>query len=328
MSRKVIDLSVWNNGSPIDWKVVKENVDGIILRIGYRGYGSSGSLKMDSKFKEYANNCVKYNIPFGVYWFAQEITELESIETAKYIANILKNYKLSYPIYYDVEYSGAKNNTGRADSLRKNTRTNCAVAFCEEIKKLGYIAGVYASEDWFNNKLDFHKLKDYSIWCSKWNNDDGTASLRPNIKYNIWQYTSKGTIQGIKGNVDISLDESAFITNDKSIEDIANDVISGKYGNGQDRKDKLIAEGYDYIAVQDKVNELINLDKYLSTLIVGDIVTLRSDAVYYNGESIPQWVKNSKLYIREIKTNNNIVISTLKNGDITGIVNRKYLTKI
>lgn len=257
MSKKVIDLSSWNQDSKIEWEVLKETVDGIIIRIGYRGYGSSGTLKTDSMFKKYADNCVKYGIPFGVYWYAQDVTQMEAILSAKYVIKVLKKYKLSYPVYYDVEYSGAPNNSGRADSISKMMRTNCAIAFCEQIKSSGLESGIYASEEWFNKMLYFDKLKGYSIWCAKWNNDDGTIGNPPVIKYDIWQYTSKGSICGINKRVDVSLDKSAFINSKKSIEDVARDVIKGVYGNGKKRKDLLIKAGYNYEEVQKKVNELL-----------------------------------------------------------------------
>lgn len=332
MSRKIIDLSIWNSGGSIDWKSVKKDIDGVILRIGYRGYGE-GTLKTDSKFKEYANNCVKYNIPFGVYWFAQEITEKESKETAEYIANILKDYKLSYPVYYDVEYSGAKNNTGRADKLNKDIRTKCTIAFCESIKKFGYVPGIYSSEDWYKNMLYYDKIKKYSIWCAKWNSNSGSPEIPPKIQYDIWQYTSKGKISGINGNVDISLELTALIdtenkTNEKSITDLALEVIAGKWGVGDERKKALTSMGYNYDRIQKTVNSILANDK-TQIFKIGDKVKLKSNAVYSNNTSIPQWVKDSVLYVRRItKETDNIVISTLKSGDITGVVNKKYLIKI
>ena len=143
----MIDLSKWNSVEPIKWNHVKNNVDGVIIRLGYRGF-VNGSLQMDEMFYSYLKNCVKYDIPFGIYWFAQEITIPEAIESANYIYNIIKDYKLSYPIYYDVEYSGEKYNTGRADVINATTRTNCIKAFCEEIKRLGFVPGVYANDYW------------------------------------------------------------------------------------------------------------------------------------------------------------------------------------
>ena len=328
----MIDLSVWNSMSKINWEILKDNIDGVILRIGYRGYGNSGSLNTDPKFREYADNCVKYNIPFGCYWFAQEITEAESKETAQYIADILKDYKLSYPVYYDVEYSGAKNNAGRADYLNKDKRTKCTVAFCNSIKQFGYEVGVYASDDWFANKLDYNQIKKYSVWCAKWNTDSGEPEIPPELQHDLWQYTSKGNITGINGRVDISIDLSARIDNvdiEKSINDLALEVIAGKWGNYPERKYALNNLGYNYELVQEKVNEILDNKITQLTLKVGDRVKLTKNAVYNNNSPIPQWVKDSILYVRRIeKATGNVVISTLKTGNITGVVNKKYLKKL
>lgn len=330
MSKIVIDLSKWSS-TKIDWKTLKENVDGVIVRAGYRGFNSPGRISQDTNFKTFANKCAKYKIPFGVYWFAQEISKEEAIESANYVANLIAGYKISYPIYYDVESSGAPYNRGRADYLCNNTRTDCIVAFCEEIKKLGYIPGVYANEHWFNTKIVFGRVKNYSIWCAKYNKNNGIPGIPPMIKYDMWQYTDKGSILGITHYVDMSLDEGAFIKNgfnesnnntQKSIEDIARDVIKGKYGNGPARKKALISEGYNYTEVQAKVTELIGLLK-------GDKVKLKSNATYSNGDRIPQWVKSSTLFVRgETNVNGDVPVSTVQSGEITGIINKKYLIKL
>ena len=342
MSRKVIDISKWNGN--IDWATVKNYVDGVIIKIGGRGYGKGGYLYTDNNFKTNIDACVKYDIPFGVYWFAQEITDAESIESANYIHKLLNGYKLSYPIYYDVEYSGAENNSGRADSLDQYTRTRCTVTFCEEIERLGYEAGVYSIPWWFYNKLEFNKVNIYSIWVAQWNKDDGFMGTRPDMRFDMWQYTSKGKISGINGNVDVNTDESALIKNTdnilipninneskKSIEDIAKEVINGKWGNGSDRKTALTKAGYDYDEVQRKVNELLYGKQTSSTTVkykIGDRVKVAKDATFINGTSIAPWVKLQKLYIRsdEFK-DGSYILSTVKNGAITGIVHKKYLTK-
>lgn len=329
MRTKIIDISKWNAGA-LDWKKLSTTVNGVIIRVGYRGFKDPGHITIDPKFKEYADLCKAYKIPFGVYWFAQEITERESIESARYIHKLVKGYKLSYPVYYDCEYSGEPFRSGRADVLCKNARTACVVAFCEEIKKLGLVPGVYATPFWFDEMLDFWKIKDYSIWCAKWDDDDGKPGTPPTIKYDLWQYTSKGKLNGVNGYVDISLDKSALIAGKnevvlKNIEDIAMDVISGKYGVGTDRKNALTKEGYNYKEVQSKVNELLSHKSFK----VGDLVRLKSDAVYHNGKKIPDWVKQRKLYIRDdVKDNGDVIISTEIYGDITGVVNTKYLIRL
>lgn len=121
----------------------------------------------------------------------------------------------------------------------------------------------------------------------------------------------------------------------KTTEEIAKEVIAGKWGNGQERVDKLTKAGYDYNKVQAKVNELLTGAKSSNngasatvdnSLKIGDKVTLTSGAVYYNGAKIPDWVKKTILYVREV-AGNRVVISTLKTGAITGAVDKKYLKK-
>lgn len=117
-------------------------------------------------------------------------------------------------------------------------------------------------------------------------------------------------------------------TPSKSVEDVAREVIRGDWGNGQERKDKLTAAGYDYSTIQAKVNELLGISKapVSSGLKVGDTVKLAAGATYYNGLGIPAWVFTKTLYVRQIN-GDRVVVSTLKVGAITGAVNKKYLIK-
>lgn len=121
---------------------------------------------------------------------------------------------------------------------------------------------------------------------------------------------------------------SSSTTKKKSNAEIAKEVINGKWGNGTERKKKLEAAGYNYSAVQKEVDKLLAADaKTTSSFAIGNKVKLTSSAKYYNGKSIPSWVKNSTLYVREID-GDRIVISTLKSGAVTGAVNKKYLKKV
>ena len=105
--------------------------------------------------------------------------------------------------------------------------------------------------------------------------------------------------------------------------------IDGKYGNGDERKEALIKFGYDYDTIQNKVNEILGLTKYLSVLNEGDMVQLTKNAVYINGENIPQWVKDGLLYVRgAVKDDGSVLVSRLRHGDITGVVHKKYLIKL
>jgi hypothetical protein len=116
----------------------------------------------------------------------------------------------------------------------------------------------------------------------------------------------------------------------KSNTEIAKEVIAGKWGNGDERKKKLKAAGYDYTAVQKEVEKQLAANKITSTtstFAIGNKVKLTSGAKYYDGKSIPGWLLEAVLYVREID-GDRIVVSTAKTGAITGAVNKKYLKKI
>lgn len=193
MTKTIIDVSSHNG--VVDWAKVK--TDGVMIRLGYRGYGQ-GTLTTDTQFYNNVNGCIKYNIPFGVYFFSTAINEAEGKTEADYVLAKIKGYKLTLPIFIDSEYSNAKK-TGRSDWLSRSARTSAVMAFCERIKDAGHPVGVYASESWFKTELDVSSLP-YMIWCAKYSSKAPTYPDR----IDAWQYTSTGSMAGISGNVDHS----------------------------------------------------------------------------------------------------------------------------
>lgn len=133
-----------------------------------------------------------------------------------------------------------------------------AINFCNTIQDAGYKAGVYANLNWFNNYLNVSQLLPYYIWLAQWTN-----SHTANFRVDFWQYTSKGQILGINGNVDLNYDlrynEDHIIK--KSNEEIAQEVIQGQWDNGQKRKDLLLQAGYDPIVIQNIVNKMYGQKK-------------------------------------------------------------------
>lgn len=244
---KVIDVSRFNGA--INWAKVAKSCDGVIIRAGYRGYGS-GTLTTDRKFKNNIAGAKAAGLPIGVYFVTQAITEAEAKQEARYTLDLVKDYKLDLPIFIDSE--NANGGKGRADhgKLKASQRTIILKNFCLEVEKAGYKAGVYASQSWFNDDLEIVTLQNFYLWVAKYSN------YEPTIRWNAWQYTNAGKIDGIYGNVDIS-DFRGIVKDapDKlSNEEIAEEVIAGKWGNGADRKRKLEAAGYDFYKIQDIVN--------------------------------------------------------------------------
>lgn len=188
-----IDVSKWNGN--IDWNAVKNSgVSYVIIRCGYRG-SSAGSLIEDPKFTANIKGANSAGLKVGVYFFTQAIDEREAVEEASMVLEQIKNYKISYPIFLDVESSG-----GRADSIDKATRTAVCKAFCETIQNAHYTAGIYANKTWLENKVDASALSAYKIWLAQY-----AATPTYTGRYDLWQYRSTGRITGISGNVDMNI---------------------------------------------------------------------------------------------------------------------------
>lgn len=199
---RVIDLSKYNTVT--DWNGVEQNVDGVIIRCGYRGY-VAGIISEDNKFRMFAEKCKSAGIPFGVYFMSQAITEDEARAEAEFSVNMAKTYGATLPVFIDSEDGDGTPNNVRADGLSQEARTKVVKAFCEKAKSLGFDAGVYASESWFNNRLNYEQLKGFLIWCAKYGTNDGTTQKKPSLeKVDMWQYSSRGNISGVVGNVDVN----------------------------------------------------------------------------------------------------------------------------
>ncbi len=191
-----IDVSKWNGN--IDWTKVKNaGISYAIIRVGYRG-SSKGSLIDDSMFKTNIAGATAAGVKVGVYFFSQAVNEVEAVEEASMVIDRISGYGLSLPVYLDVEKSG-----GRGDNIDKNMRTAVCKAFCQTISNAGYRAGVYSNKNWLTEKINTGELTGYSIWVAHYNDTCGYTG-----SYSMWQYTDKGSVDGISGNVD--LDRSYF----------------------------------------------------------------------------------------------------------------------
>ena len=190
-----IDVSKYQ--ASVDFEKVKEaGVQFVIIRLGYRGYGS-GTLVQDPKFEEHFTNARNAGLRVGVYCFTQAVNEDEAREEAQACVYVLNGRQLDYPIYYDTEATGT--GSGRADGLGVEDRTKCAVAFCEEVKALGYQPGVYASTTWFRKRLDLSQLTKYNIWNAHYN-----VASSP-IACNMWQGSCTARIPGYGGQIDVNI---------------------------------------------------------------------------------------------------------------------------
>ncbi|WP_303917447.1 GH25 family lysozyme [Subdoligranulum variabile] len=189
-----IDVSKFQGA--IDWNAVK--ADGItfaIIRCGYRGYGT-GALVEDSTYRRNIQGAINAGLKVGVYFYSQAINEAEAVEEASMVLSLVSGYSLPLGVYYDTESVAG----GRANAISATQRTACAVAFCETIRNAGYKAGVYSYASWFYNALNFANISKYNIWIAQYRD-----TLSFNYKYNIWQYTGSGRVNGISTAVDMNI---------------------------------------------------------------------------------------------------------------------------
>ncbi len=190
---KVIDVSQWQGD--INWRVTAGVIDGVIVRIGYRGSQYRNNIVEDPKFKENIEGITANNVHFGVYFYSYAYTEAEAAEEANWVINTLKKYncKPDFPVYIDVEEPEAQT------LLTTRERTDVVHSFVKTMQAAGYYAGVYANKYWMTELLYSSEFSDYPIWLAQYN-----STCTYEGKYDMWQYSNKGSVSGINGNVDMS----------------------------------------------------------------------------------------------------------------------------
>lgn len=193
---KVIDVSYVQKS--IDWARVKASgIDGAMVRCGYRGY-ETGRLNEDDMFLDHITGASKAGLKVGVYFFTEAIDYAEGREEAEFTLKLIERagVTLYYPIAVDTEAQSAS--TERAKHLSVAKRTDAIKGFCEGITAHGGKPMIYASTNWFENKLDMSKLP-YDCWCAQYYKECEYKG-----KVVMWQYTSEGMVSGVQGVVDMN----------------------------------------------------------------------------------------------------------------------------
>lgn len=201
---KVIDISQYNTVT--DLEKASRSCDGVIVRLGIRGY-SRGTFKVDSKFAVYVQKLISIGVPWGVYFLTQAISAAEADEEAVYCIShlmMLNRANMTLGVWCDSEYSNNLH-TGRADRIVPVRRTEYANIFCRKLALSGYTnTGVYCSESWSTSMLVYSQIE-YPFWIAKYGSNNGKPQIKPAVPHDLWQYTSRASVPGIKGNVDMSV---------------------------------------------------------------------------------------------------------------------------
>lgn len=192
-------VDVSSHQKKIDWKkVAADGIDFAILRAAYRGYGSKGLLVEDERFKENIKGALAAGLDVGVYVFSQAVTEQEAVEEAEFVLDLIKGYELKYPVVFDWErYNNEDSRTYYTDSA---TITACAKAFCDRVEAAGYRSMVYLNLMFGYYEYNLEQLADIDCWLAQY-----SSAPSYYYHYRMWQYTCKGKVDGIGGNVDVNI---------------------------------------------------------------------------------------------------------------------------
>ena len=274
-----IDISAHNAGLNLQ-AAKNEGICFAILRAGYTGYGNGVSKAKDTQFENFYSQCKNLGIPVGAYWFSCANTYQKGVDEANWMYdNCLRGKSFEYPIYLDVEEdAGGRHYLSGAG---KAAVTAGIKGFCETLESKGFYVGVYANSDWFNRLIDASIPNRFDCWLANWSaHNPGspahgmwqfggeTNKLRSNkvagmvidqdYAYKDYPNIMKSSkLNGFGGNTPTPTPQPQPIPT-KSIDELAREVINGKWGNGDDRKNRLQAAGYNYSEVQAKVNEILN----------------------------------------------------------------------
>lgn len=253
----IIDISQHNTIK--NWDQVKNAVDGVIMRLGYTGYGS-GSRVYDKKYFEYLENVRSRRIPYGVYYFPASVTAVEAELEAQFIADAVCNLDITLGVWLDSEIADVKTKKGRADNLSREKRTEFLHIIIGRLHDRGIECGVYASTDWLYHKLNMEQLPGVPVWVAQYNKAQVCTYKGDYIMH---QYTSKGAIMGISGNVDLNRlhipEAPVYVPEpqkdpdlEHAVDIIARKVIQGDFGEGHEQRKERI-----YKLIRQRVNDIL-----------------------------------------------------------------------
>ena len=178
-------------------KVKKAGVDFVMLRVGARGYGS-GQIVLDDYFADNMKRAKDAGLQIGVYFTSQAITEDEAVEEANVVLANIKDYKITYPVAFDMSF--VDNDTARIESVSKADKTKITKAFLDTIAAAGYKTLLYGDKEWLIKEIDLSKLSAYDVWLSQ-------MSDVPDYPYRftMWQYADDVSIDGIAGYANMNI---------------------------------------------------------------------------------------------------------------------------
>lgn len=250
MQLKGIDISHYQGDFNLANAKAKYNLDYVIIKAG-DGLGAKKGSK-DSKYDDFYNQAKAVGLKVGAYYYCRFTDESSCDAEAQHFIKLLAGKQFDMPVYADIEEKSMYN-------LGQARLTELTIRFCDALEKAGYFIGIYSSESSFKTYFNAYSVARYTWWIAKW------GSKEPTMVHPMWQYSnSNGKLDLDYCYVDFASTiirkklngYGAPVVVKKSAKEIAQEVIAGKWGNGQERKDRLAAAGYNYRTIQNAVNKL------------------------------------------------------------------------
>lgn len=303
-----VDISYCQSGLNYE-KLKSDGIKFAIIRASYTGTGTH-KQGVDSLLNRHVNGCIGQGIDYGFYHYSCALSVEDAKKEAQFIVKTIKEYPLpKYPVFFDLEEN-------QVAKLGKKKCTDVALAFIEEVERLGYPSGIYANPLWLENYLDKSRiLGKNDLWLAHWVKSPRQYGQK------MWQ-TGLRYSAGMKIDADVALVDYPKETVQfykehgknytapvkKSIDEIVKEVWAGKWGNGQQRYDDLTAAGYDYYEVQDAVDKAIKAaEKTEDKIKVGSKVKLKTGARTYTGGKLASFVYGRPHTVSEIIGNRAVI---------------------
>lgn len=248
---RVVDISEHQNPNSINYDNFAKDIDGAILRTSIMD-AETKNIRTDYALERHYKELNSRGVPLGYYHYSRAVNASEAEREAEYVTNILRNKKVSFPVYIDIEDN--KRQVGKS----MGDISKAAEAFILAMNRNGYVSGIY-SYPWFADNYLTHDVRNkYEFWIADYRSKDFTSYNSSD--FDSWQYTSSGRVAGYKADIDISkvYKDYPYIINGKSnklMSQLVNEVIAGKWGTGLERERRLNYAGYNYNIVQKAVNQ-------------------------------------------------------------------------
>lgn len=244
-----IDASKWQG--KINWSAVKSaGIDFAIIRIGFRG--ENGRIYKDDYADYNLQQAEKAGVLTGVYFFSTATSTDEALEEAKWTVNAVEGYSISYPVVYDCE--GFLNSESRMHGITNAQRTDNALAFLRCVSESGYEGMLYSAKSELENSKHWDTARiegEFKIWLARYTAVPYPQTAHPDYSgsYDMWQYTDKGTVSGIAGNVDLSV---SYFTRQKA--EPKNKKLRPRDSSAPEVKDTLYTDVGDTVTPKIEVN--------------------------------------------------------------------------